>query len=184
MSFYVTLPSDSSQHFFPDNKVSNYVTQLPSPIALQGEWEVSLAEIIYPHTWHNVNNTNNLFGFDLGDGKFTSRRIPPGCYETVPDILRAMNLNSFRDKIQFMFNSSTKKVKVKAENTAKVVFEKGLCNLLGFEPQVIEGIVESPHFADPHAAFPFFLYLYGYSVPSNCWKRAGSSFKNSNCWRK
>ncbi|GBN55936.1 hypothetical protein AVEN_144764-1 [Araneus ventricosus] len=157
MSFYVTLPSDSSHHFFPDNKVSNYVTQLPSPIALQGEWEVAVAEIIYPLTWHNVNNTKNLFGFDLGNGKFTSRRIPPGCYETVPDILRAMN--SFRNKIQFMFNSSTKKVKVKTENTAKVVFEKGLCNLLGFEPQVIEGIVESPNFADPHVAFPFFIFV-------------------------
>ncbi|GBM40976.1 hypothetical protein AVEN_250302-1 [Araneus ventricosus] len=159
MSFYITVPSDSSQHFFPDNKVSNYVIQLPSPIALQGEWEFFLAEIIYPHTWHNVNNTNNLFGFDLGDEKFISRRISPGCYETVPDILREMNLNSFRDKIQFMFNSSTQKVKIKVENTAKVVFEKGLCDLLGFEPQVIEGTVKSPHFADPHAAFPF-LYIY------------------------
>ncbi|GIY60272.1 uncharacterized protein CDAR_28381 [Caerostris darwini] len=94
MSFYLTLPSDSSLHYFPNNKISSFVTQLPSPITLDGKWEVGLAEIIYPHTWYNVNETNNMFGFDLGDGKLNTRKLSPGSYETIPDILKAMALTS------------------------------------------------------------------------------------------
>ena len=52
--FYVTLPSNSSMQYFPDNKTSNFVTKLPRTLQLDGEWEVGLAEIVYPHTWYNT----------------------------------------------------------------------------------------------------------------------------------
>ncbi|GIX93061.1 uncharacterized protein CDAR_170951 [Caerostris darwini] len=97
MSFYLTLPSDSSLHYFPNNKISSFATQLPSPITLDRKWEVGLAEIIYPHTWYNVNETNNMFGFDLGDGKLNTRKLSPGSYESIPDILKAMALTSHED---------------------------------------------------------------------------------------
>ncbi|GBM67576.1 hypothetical protein AVEN_73705-1 [Araneus ventricosus] len=67
---------------------------MPSPVLLEGKWEVVLAEIIYPHTWYNINEKNNIFGFDLGHGKLITRKIPSGSYETVPDILKAMVLTS------------------------------------------------------------------------------------------
>ena len=40
--------------YYPDNKISQFVTQLPQPIRLEGQWEVGLVEIIYPHTWFNI----------------------------------------------------------------------------------------------------------------------------------
>lgn len=46
--FYITLPSNSSMQFFPDNRTCCYITQLPRSIELTGEWEVGLAEILYP----------------------------------------------------------------------------------------------------------------------------------------
>ena len=45
--FYVTLPSNSSIQYFPDNKTSNFVTKLSRTLQLDGEWEVGLAEIDY-----------------------------------------------------------------------------------------------------------------------------------------
>ena len=36
--------------YFPDNETSNFVTKLPRTLQLDGEWEVGLAEIDYPHT--------------------------------------------------------------------------------------------------------------------------------------
>ena len=42
--FYVTLPSNSSMEYFPDNKTSNFVTKLSRTLQLDGEWEVGLAE--------------------------------------------------------------------------------------------------------------------------------------------
>ena len=50
MSFYVTLPSNSSMNIF-DNKISNFTTQLQIPIKLHGPYEVALVEIMYDHLW-------------------------------------------------------------------------------------------------------------------------------------
>ena len=57
--FYVTLPSNSSMQYFPDNKTSNLVAKLSRTPQLDGEWEVGLAEIVYPHTWYNIRAGKN-----------------------------------------------------------------------------------------------------------------------------
>jgi hypothetical protein len=47
--FYVTLPSDSSADYFPNNTIANFTTKLTMPIELKhDEWEVGLVEISYP----------------------------------------------------------------------------------------------------------------------------------------
>ena len=53
-SFYVTLPSDSSFKYVLINKLTNYVTKLPQPIDLKGDWEVGLYEIQSSTTWYNI----------------------------------------------------------------------------------------------------------------------------------
>ena len=45
--------------YFPDNKTSNFVTKLSRTLQLDGEWEVGLAEIVYPHTWYNIRKGKN-----------------------------------------------------------------------------------------------------------------------------
>ena len=166
MDFYVTLPSDSSMNYFADNKISHFITRLPSPIQLKGEWEVGLVEFMYPHTWYNVNEQNNTIGFDLGDGKELGRMIPPGCYETVPDILKAITIKDMQDKIFFSFNPVTKRVRIRVKNNARVILHKGLAEMLGFEPTIIsvrndrgESSVESPFAADPCAHFKM-MFVY------------------------
>ncbi|GIY75317.1 uncharacterized protein CDAR_375381 [Caerostris darwini] len=118
--------------------------------------EVGLTEIIYPHTWCNVNETNKMFGFDQGDGKLNTRKLSPGSYETIPDILKPMTLTSYEGKINFKFNPQTKRVKIKTTDVAKVILEKGLFSILGFQPQVIENITERSFTADPLTEFPIF----------------------------
>ena len=39
--FYVTLPSNSSGAYYPDNTLSDFTTKLFKPIDLTGEWEVA-----------------------------------------------------------------------------------------------------------------------------------------------
>lgn len=51
MSFYVTLPSNVSIEFFPTNTTTNYTTLLKTPLRLNTEYEVGLAEIIYNQSW-------------------------------------------------------------------------------------------------------------------------------------
>lgn len=159
MSFYVTLISDSSKNFFPENKISQFTTQLPSAVDLNAEWEVALVDFMYPHTWYNIGKDNNLFGFVLDGGNLQGRRIPPGCYETIPEILKAMVLSSHKNKIEFSYHPVTKKVTIKTKEKCSVLLHEGLAELLGFYPGVYEGVVESPFIADPKASFPV-IYVY------------------------
>ena len=57
--FYVTLSSNNSMQYFPDNKTSNFVMKLSKTLQLDGEWEVGLAVIDYPHTWYNTRAGKN-----------------------------------------------------------------------------------------------------------------------------
>ncbi len=52
--FQLTLPSNASITFSPENKPGNYTTTRPSPISLEGEWEVALIDIQYPDNWMNI----------------------------------------------------------------------------------------------------------------------------------
>lgn len=162
MSLYVTLVSDSSKQFFPENKISHFMTQLPSSISLtDGEWEVGLTDLIYPHTWYNMRSEklHNIFGFDLGDGKLITRKIPVGFYETIPDLIGAMYLKSFEKKIEISYHPITKRVTLKVEKKCKIVLYEGIAELLGFEPGVYKGVCESPFIADPASSFPT-IYTY------------------------
>ena len=52
--FQLTLPSNASITFSPDNKPANYTTTLPSPISLEGQWEFALIDLQNPHNWMNI----------------------------------------------------------------------------------------------------------------------------------
>ena len=51
MSFYVTLPSNSSMEFYPDNVITNFTTQLKIPIKFDVPYEVALVEISFNQSW-------------------------------------------------------------------------------------------------------------------------------------
>ena len=68
--FYLTLPSNSSMDYHPENTLTNFVTRLPTVIDLEGSWEVALMEIQYPHTCRGEKGTKKLYVITL-------RVIPP-----------------------------------------------------------------------------------------------------------
>ncbi len=57
--FYVSLPSNASIQYFPQNNQSSYRTKLASPLLLNDSWEVGLTEIFIPRNWYNVGEYNN-----------------------------------------------------------------------------------------------------------------------------
>ena len=48
MSFFITLPSNSSQTVYEKNTQARFKTKLKNPIYLDGSYEVALVEILYP----------------------------------------------------------------------------------------------------------------------------------------
>ncbi len=74
--FQLTLPSNASITFSPDNKPANYTTTPPSPISLEGEWEVALIDIQYPHNWMNIpKDVYIIFIFDTTNKETSFRNL-------------------------------------------------------------------------------------------------------------
>ena len=109
-----------------------------------------------------MNENRNSFTFEIIEGNISrnvKRTIPPGCYESISDILKAMNDTLFHDKVYLGFNKSTKRVKITVKEGFSITFNDGLRQLLGLEPGKITGTVHNIFIANPHADFPFF-YVY------------------------
>lgn len=84
MSFYVTLPSNSSTKFFPDNTLTSYTTKLQNQIDLDGLYEVAMTEIIFPFNWTQllqgkisvgkINDNESVFTLDLSKMKANTNK--------------------------------------------------------------------------------------------------------------
>ena len=75
---------------YGDNSLTHYQTKLPRRIELEGQWEVGLVEIQYPHNWYNVpsNSDRQMTLTKVGEnGRIDINyfTIPPGYYK--PDVL-------------------------------------------------------------------------------------------------
>lgn len=60
--FYLTLLSNSSFNFYPENKTANFKARLGREISLEGDlkrWKVCLCDMMYPNTFLNVNIGSN-----------------------------------------------------------------------------------------------------------------------------
>lgn len=113
-AFYMTLLSNSSMTYYPENRTTSFTVQLPRYMYLDGDWEVALTEIQYPYTFLNVENDENeiqLETYDiteellhwhindspdkgpapLNDPILINCNIIPGYYTDIKDILTAIN---------------------------------------------------------------------------------------------
>ena len=60
--FYVTLLSDSSMEYFPNNCQCCFNVKLPTPIAInKQDWEVALVEVILPSNVKNISEDETEF---------------------------------------------------------------------------------------------------------------------------
>ena len=89
--FNVTLPSNSSMQYFPDNKITNSVTKLSRTLQLDRDLEVGLAEIDYLHNWYNIRNGKNSVEIYVPDKWAQEFSIQSGYYEKVQDVIDALH---------------------------------------------------------------------------------------------
>jgi len=66
--------------YYPENTIAKFTTKLPQSIDLDGEYEVGLAEIIYPQTWYNINNIKKDYWVAFGDSPAISSMPIKRCY--------------------------------------------------------------------------------------------------------
>ena len=121
--FYLVLPSNSSTKYFPNNTLTEYTTHLAKEIGLQGEWEVGLAEIQYPHAWYNITDSDeHHFSFSSDDrANWVNCRIDSGLYLTVEALLEAIQKSTPKE---------LKKTRHKRTTYSPAVFLVGLKNFI------------------------------------------------------
>src|SRR5215831_19728413 len=94
--FYLTLPSNSSLSYYPENTLTTFTTRLANPIKLQGDWECALVEISFPRNWYTVPRHGRFFYINTRDeGPQGVRKwklyINAGYYLGVEEVVARMN---------------------------------------------------------------------------------------------
>lgn len=135
--FYVTLPSNSSFDYYPDNTLSDFTTKLFKSLDLTGEWEVALVEISFPHSFYNITERNNriVYSGDGTDAGVKAFSIPPGYYNDLDELFLAMykKMNELgQQNIKMTLNKNTQKVKIKLQGGAFIKLRPELAEMLGF----------------------------------------------------
>jgi hypothetical protein len=105
--FYLTLPSNSSSKYYPDNTLAHFTTRLQSSISLSSSWEVALTEIFFPRSWFTITKGGASFSVTCSDcpivipiftetlalpTQFTvDMKVPAGYYDSIQDVINEMN---------------------------------------------------------------------------------------------
>ena len=156
---YLTLPSNSSLSYFPENNAGHFFTKLPQTQNFGDDYEVGLAEIQFSNNYQNI--TNNSVWFEYEEPRYAgvernSKRImvSNGLYETNGQFIdelnalvkRQINESMFgpqekeKQTIKFNYNAFTKKMTIfKYFAKSKVRLSDALMKILGFSQNSLEG---------------------------------------------
>ena len=160
--FFVVLPSDSSMEIYPENKLSNYTTNIPNEIKVDpSKWEVALQEIQFPHTWFNIRKGHNKIHkiyYELSleenigivesypddiipvDSNQMIReiKIPHGNYEQIEHLIEKLNKKEKEDPHPFTYRyeKHSGKVIIKMPSRCGISFGKSdIARCLGFKQE-------------------------------------------------
>jgi len=93
----MTLPSNSSMDYYPENTVARYTTKLNTRIELEGEWEVGLAEISFPFEIENVLEGECYFYIsETGVDVSMKITLPAGHYRGLSELDWATKASTMR----------------------------------------------------------------------------------------
>lgn len=161
--FYVTLPSNNSMNYFPNNVLSSFKTKLATPLSLQGEWEVALVEFIYPFSWFNVNSRNNKFSLLEENQEIYTGFVPKGYYADTTNVCNAIKKSlpeTFRNRVNFNTDENTGRVDAAIDLNSALCLSQGLGQLLGYPEGVISSSTRHAPFSPDMDGGLHALYVY------------------------
>lgn len=138
--FYVTLPSNSSFEYFPDNTASNFRTHLRRPIDLEGDWEVGLVEFHYPNSWDNVPKGFVPFKVrNTKTGTSVGMQLHHGYYPSNNYLFDFLNRELFKldrkvfTRATFDYRTVDRRVKVSIPNGYELILGEEFRQMAGFK---------------------------------------------------
>ena len=161
--FYLTLPSNSSMNYYPDNTLAHFTTKLPQDVDLTGKWEVALVELQYPHSYYNIRTGEATMSVTVGrNADPVIKKLHAGFYPSAKILVRSVNALLNERKIKFGYNDVTNKVYLEVKSNCQLMMTTKLCDMLGLEPRVFgdsPGIYYAHKTVDVHQGF-YAMYVY------------------------
>ena len=165
--FYITLPSNSSRDYYPNNTVACYTTKLADKVELDGAWEVGLAQITVPFAVDNIAH-GQYYYYDLfiSDEFFRKFALPPIYLKQVHKLIEVMHIVQEVDPlfIEFSFSYKANRVLVRTIGTAysniSVQFSPDLAHMLGFKEDRKYSDAEAEHPPSMTLGDVYSMYVY------------------------
>ncbi len=162
--FYLTLPSNSSMNYFPDNTLAKFTTKLPAPVLLQDDWEVGIAEIIYPTSFYNVIDGSNYVCCFVPGEEIAKAVVTPGRYDDASSLFAAMTgARGVPDHftLEFEMHKITKRVITEIQHGHHLKFDRELATILGYPSKTLTQVwTTATNPVDLHAPLPKALFIY------------------------
>ena len=140
MSFYVTLPSNSSLADFPGNTLTNFSTRLKNPLRLDGTYEVALAQVLFPKNW-TYRNEGMIEICGPQRKKCFQIKVHFYVYETLSQLFLRLNNQFLSTTIQaeIEYNYQTNKVYLLVAPGCSLKFNDNMNEIFGFSKTFFEG---------------------------------------------
>ena len=160
--FYITLESNADLVNHPNNTQNKFKITLQTPIDLRGEWETGLAQVIFPHSWHekiitDSQHQHSIFSIKLhvpGDGKdnplantyWRTLDLEPKNYHTIKDLVMAIRTTvelSKHNIVQFIYRGSigeavdTDYLRINVTKGALLAINLALAKILSYDVDMI-----------------------------------------------
>ena len=125
---YISLPSDASLKYFPNNIISNYTVKLPGELNYDREkYEVGLVSCNWTKSFHNIETTE-IKVYDLTDQERPPKitTLPGKYYEDVQELLDEINkrINALIAEEDSFVSSDQNALVFKINEFGKVYFER------------------------------------------------------------
>lgn len=124
------MPSNASPEIYPDNTLTHYRLKLPQPISLEGQWEVGLTEILYPHQWYNIDE-DCKYTYTVNGHQWWTKPLTPGFYRDPSTLLELLETN-YVEEIRYRLDRQNGLISIQLAEGAQVKFEGRLAEILGF----------------------------------------------------
>jgi hypothetical protein len=167
--FYIILPSNVGGDLHKDNKTSSFTTHFPNPLLFDGNYEVALTEIHYPHSFLNmfpdVRHPIRLKKKIKGKWKSITVRLkgifsPDELVMTINDKIRASQ-NGYETRFEYLPNTHRFRVRVYANE--EIHIEGNISAQMGFNFRTMivrgNGVLLSDNAADLNL-LGHILYVY------------------------
>ena len=174
--FFIVLPSDNSNEYFPENTTTCYTTKLPREINLQGKWEVALREMCIPLSFLNFDKNERVdlyfYNWILDKKQYSSdfhQQFPPKAYVDLKSFVSDLNKFFVTRHIQIIILPNDF---IRIETTCKacdyyheIRMTETMLRVLGFKQseEIVlqtEGIIQGDYPADIMNSFPCEAFIY------------------------